>query len=119
MYGQKWSQMIVVFSFVLVTHLGMYFLGYHSKKVESCIKYIHLKEAKDPGFGAKKDGQIHVGVAILNELLSEDEEKNQQFARTFIVKNNYQLFRVEKDLLPGHNVFVFKLLEDKNKLTSK
>ena len=110
---------MVIFSLILASHSAVYFCGYYFKEAKNCVKVVYLKGAETQKFGAREDGQIHVGVAILNELLSDDEEKNQKLAKTFVVKNNYELIHTEKNLLPGNQVFVFKLLRNENKLASQ
>lgn len=99
---------------------GTNFLTYgvttYGSQAKSYVKIVFLREYHQD-CNLEKQEQIRAGVAIPNDLLCDNEDTNYEMARTFFPNNRWAYMLTEKMLLPGHQVFVFRLLAKDEKLT--
>ncbi len=103
---------LLKWALVSVIAVAIFFLGYYCRQAKSYIKVVYLKDQEKSFESDEVNRPIKIGVVIPQDhpMFSKDELQNQEFAKTHLVKANWQHWHTEKEMLPGHYVIIFKLM---------
>lgn len=120
-----WLNFLFVLAIVVLTNLLSNTLNFklvsnfYNKKIEDYLSFLNSEKDQKDGFEfSKKDGQIHTGVVIPENLVANNNEKDCNHAKTFLSKKNGWLHITTKRL-QGHCVFVFRALANDENLANK
>lgn len=90
------------------------FIWFSNGEKRSYVTISYLEHCHKNFDFSEKDGQIHGGLAISNNLLSGDAQKDRETARSLLQGKHWEYVTTEEKMLEGHKVFVFKFIPSKN-----
>ena len=94
-------------------------LGFSTIQNQHQKNYKNYQDNKNFSKFFKKDGQVHSGVLIPDNLLTGDNEKDWCFAKRFLSEKNEWLRIKSGKIINGHTGFGFRALAIDEKLTEE
>lgn len=99
----------VIFATNAATNIAS-FIWFSNGETRSYVTISYLENCHKNFDFSEKDGQIHGGVAISNNLLSGNAQKDQETAKSLLQGKHWKYVTTEEKMLEGHKVFVFKFI---------